>query len=96
MKDTIHENQFVDTMTDHGFSYEGSKALFEYLNMLEQDCDQEFEFDPIAFRCEYHEFEDLEEARDNYSNDFDTIEELRDRTTVIEIPKSKRLIIQAY
>ena len=96
MKDTITEYTFTDTMIKHGFSYEGTKALFEHLEQYEQDCDHELEFDPIAFRCEYHEFEDLEEARDNYSNDFNTLDELRDRTTVIEIPKSKRLIIQAY
>jgi hypothetical protein len=53
MKDTINENKFVNTMTDHGFSYEGSKALFEHLEQYEQDCDQELEFDPIAFRCEF-------------------------------------------
>jgi len=39
MKDTINQHQFVDTMTDHDFSYEGSKALFEYLEQYEQDCD---------------------------------------------------------
>ena len=33
MKDTITESQFVDEMSkkDHGFSYDGAKALFEHL-----------------------------------------------------------------
>ena len=98
MIDTITQDTFTDAMTKKGFgfSYEGANALFDYLEDLENDTETKINFDPIAFRCEYHEFEDLEEARDNYSNDFDTLDELRDRTTVIEIPKSKRLIIQAY
>ena len=47
MKDTINEHQFVDEMSkkNHGFSYEGAKALFEHLTQYEEDCDQELEFD---------------------------------------------------
>ena len=97
MKDTINESQFVDEMSkkDHGFSREGAKALFEHLTQFEEDCDQEIEFDPIAFRCEFDEYENLKEVQDNY-NDIETLEDLRNRTTVIEIPNSEKLIIQAY
>jgi hypothetical protein len=39
MKDTVTEYQFIDTMAQkqHGFSYEGAKALFEYFEQYEQD-----------------------------------------------------------
>ena len=68
MKDTIQEHQFVNEMSkkDHGFSYDGAKALFEHLTQYEEDCDQELEFDPIAFRCEYDEYENLKEVQDNH------------------------------
>ena len=61
MKDTITQSQFVDEMSkkDHGFSYEGAKALFEHLTQYENDCDHELEFDPIAFRCEYSEYDNF-------------------------------------
>ena len=97
MKDTITQSQFTDAMTqkDHGFSYDGAKALFEHLTQYEADCDQELEFDPIAFRCEYDEYENLKEVQDNY-NDIETLKDLRNNTTVIEIPNSEKLIIQAY
>ena len=97
MKDTIQEYQFVDEMSkkQHGFSYDGSKALFEHLTQYEEDCDQEIEFDPIAFRCEYDEYENLKEVQDNY-NDIESLEDLKDHTTVIEIPNSEKLIVQAY
>ena len=97
MKDTIQEHQFVNEMSKkgYGFSYEGAIALFEHLTQYEADCDQELEFDPIAFRCEYDEYDNLKEVQDNY-NDIETLEDLRNNTTVIEIPNSEKLIIQAY
>jgi len=95
MKDTITEHTFTDEMIKHGFSYEGTKALFEYLEQLEQDCDQEIEFDPIAFRCDFDEYENLKEIQENYE-DIKDLDDLRDHTTVIEIPNTERLIIQAY
>ena len=95
MKDTVQEYTFTDTMINHGFSYEGSKALFEYLTQYEEDCDHELEFDPIAFRCEYDEYESLKEIKKNYQ-DIKNLDDLKEHTTVIEIPNSKRIIIQAY
>ena len=94
MKDTITEYQFTDEMIKHGFSYEGTKALFEHLTMFEEDCDQELEFDPIAFRCDFNEYENFEELKNDY--DVEDLEELQNNTTVIEIPNSERLIVQAY
>ena len=95
MKDTVTEYTFTDTMIKHGFSYEGTKALFDHLEQYEQDCDHELEFDPIAFRCEYDEYESLKEVQCNYW-DIKDIDDLRDHTIVIEIPNTERLIIQAY
>ena len=97
MKDTIQEYQFIDEMSkkDHGFSYHGAKALFEHLTQYEEDCETDIEFDPIAFRCEYSEYDNLKEVQDNY-NDIESLEDLRNHTTVIEIPNSEKLIIQAY
>ena len=94
MKDTITSSQFTDEMRKHGFSYEGTKALFEYLTQFEEDCDQELEFDPIAFRCDFNEYEDFEELKKDY--EVEDLEELQNNTTVIKIPNTERLIIQAY
>ena len=96
MKDTIQEHQFVNEMSkkDHGFSYDGAKALFEHLTQYEEDCDQELEFDPIAFRCEYSEYDNLEEVKNDYN--VEDLEHLEQNTTVIEIPNSEKLIVQAY
>ena len=95
MRDTVTQDTFTDTMIKYGFSYEGTKALFDHLEQYEQDCDQELEFDPIAFRCEYDEYESLKEVKENYQ-DIKSLDDLRNHTTVIKIPNTDRLIIQAY
>ena len=97
MKDTINESQFVDEMSkeQHGFSYDGAKALFEHLTQYEEDCGTDIEFDPIAFRCEYDEYDNLKKVKENYE-DIKDLDDLRDHTTVIEIPNSEKLIVQAY
>ena len=97
MIDTITQDTFTDAMTQKGFgfSYEGANALFDYLEDLENDTETKINFDPIAFRCEYDEYESLKEVQENYQ-DIKSLDDLRDNTTVIEIPETKRLIIQAY
>ena len=98
MKDTITEHQFVDEMSkkQHGFSYDGAKALFEHLTQYEEDCDHELDFDPIAFRCEYDEYENLKEVQEKSAYNIETLEDLQNNTTVIEVPNSEKLIVQAY
>jgi hypothetical protein len=49
MKDTINVYQFSDAMIEHGFSYEGAKALFEYFEQYEQDCDKKWNLTPLVF-----------------------------------------------
>lgn len=50
------------------FSYEGAKALFEYLEQYEEDTGEELELDVIALCCEYTEESAADIAR-NYSID---------------------------
>ena len=95
MKDTITEYTFTDEMIKHGFSYEGTKALFEYFEQYEQETDHELEFDPIAFRCEYSEYDCFKDIQEDY-NDLETIEDLENKTSVIKIPNTERIIIQSY
>tara|TARA_R100001460_G_scaffold4996_1_gene14018 strand:+ start:615 stop:911 length:297 start_codon:yes stop_codon:yes gene_type:complete len=98
MIDTITEYQFTDWFMKHrpnNFSYEGTKALFDYLEDLEDSIGEKIEFDPIAFCCEYSEYDNIEECLKEYDN-IETIDELRDHTTVIEVEGSNKIIIQAF
>ena len=79
MKATVNEYQFVDSFEKMGrgdnFSYEGKKALFNYLEELGEDTGSEIELDVIALCCEYTEFEDWEEFKANYTTTATDIED---------------------
>ena len=102
MYDTVNFNQFNDWFTrsssyKDNFSYEARKALFDYLEELENDTGEKIKFDPIALCCEYSEYENFKELKDNYDNDEITnLETLRDFTTVIEIENSDKFIISDF
>lgn len=77
--------QFCDAFRDAGradnFTYEGKKVLFEYLEMLEDDCDTSIELDVIALCCDFSEY-DEEELQNDYGldNPFDNMsEEIKER-----------------
>jgi len=96
---TIKQEEFVTTMIrkDNGFSFEGAKSLFNYLEQLEADCNISYEFDPIAIRCEYVEYDNLAECLSDYDClDLKTIDDLSEHTTVIEVEDTDKLIIQAF
>lgn len=64
MKKTVSMNHFVDGVeeADSSFSYNGAKALYEYLIELEADIGEDIEFDPVAIRCEWCEYESATDA----------------------------------
>jgi len=98
MKTTVNEWEFIDSFKQAGrennFSYEGRKALFDYLEELENDLDEEFELDPIALCCEYTEYENLEELQGNYNN-IENMDDLEANTFVI-MTGDESFIIQDY
>lgn len=95
MKATVTFNDFSDSFTGSykdNFSYEGKRALFDYLEGYEEEVDTELELDPIAFCCEYSEYKSLADAYREYQDPTDTDvpdeEAMRnyftDNTTLIE------------
>ena len=99
--DTVNEYSFTEAfekIRPDNFSYEGQKALYEYLEDLSEDIGTPIELDVIAICCEYSEHENFEELKEYYScsHDFEDVESLRDYTTVIEIENTGRLIIQNF
>jgi len=59
---------FTQGQYKNNFSYEGLRALYEYLTELEEDLDTEFEIDVVAFCCDYSEYEDMEEFLEDYKD----------------------------
>lgn len=74
MKETLNTYEIADRLFRDeyaGFSYEGAKALAEYLEQLEEDCGEEMEFDGVAIRCDYSEHASLQDwAADYFSGDW--------------------------
>ena len=94
MKKTVNKYEFTDTMTLNGFSRSGSLALFNWLEELEEDTQEQIEFDPIALRCDFTEYKNLEEIAHDYGNEYNDIDYLEQTTTVIEFDGG--IIIQQF
>ena len=95
-------NEFKNVRADN-FSYEGLTALYGYLTEFEEDTGQEFEFDPIAWCCEYTEYENLEDFQKQHDDvqflnevTFKNIDDIKNVTSVIEIDGSDRFIVQNF
>lgn len=77
------ERAFADAGRKDQFSYEGKKALFEYLEQYEEDTGEELELDVIALCCDY--YEDTPEAiAANYSIDIEGMDDDEIADTVRE------------
>ena len=82
MKQSISFNQFTDAFTSYGrddqFSYDGLKALFDYLEDLAEDCGTDFELDVIALCCEFSEYNTALEAAEQQGYDEVDVAELQE------------------
>lgn len=80
MKQKVNFHRFQDAFQNMGrgsqFSYEAQRALFDYLEELEQDIGEEFDLDVIALCCEYQEIEEDEEAYSEYVGEDAHLEDL--------------------
>ena len=69
------------------FSYDGLGALFNWYEDLERDADEKIELDVVAICCEFTEYESLEDLNADMVIGHESIEALKDHTTVIEFEK---------
>tara|TARA_A100000172_G_scaffold1135_1_gene977 strand:+ start:433 stop:732 length:300 start_codon:yes stop_codon:yes gene_type:complete len=95
---TINEYDFIDAFRKMGreenFSRNGLIALYEELEMVENDIGQPIELDVIALCCEYAEYDSFEEFQADYSEDYQTIGDIESDTTVIMIDDDSFIIQQ--
>jgi hypothetical protein len=99
MKITINmyefERAFINMDRGEQFSYNGLKALFEYLEEYEEGTGEEVELDVIAFCCEYAEYETLKEFQADYGEKYESIEDISNETTLITI-NDESFIVQRF
>ena len=98
MKQTVSKSDFRDAFQKCGrgeqFSYDALGVIFDYLEELEENDGIETELDPIAVCCEFTEYKNIKEFQEAYSTDYETIEDISNETTVLEIDKYRFVIIQ--
>lgn len=67
---TLSTYQIADALkndTCARWSYDGSLALAEYLEELEESTGEEMELDIVAIRCDFSEYDSLQDWADDYS-----------------------------
>ena len=100
MKQTVNFSQFCDAFTATGrgaqFSYAAKRALYDYLDEWEDETGDEIELDVIALCCAFAEYENLDEFRAEYGDDYVTIESIEQITAVIPIPDSAGFLIEVF
>lgn len=110
MKKTVNfyhfERAFRDFDRYDNFGHYGLKALFDYLEDLEEDCG-EIELDVIAICCDYSNYNSATEAATEMITGFEkekneteeetearALEELQENTTVIE--HKEGIVVQSF
>ena len=84
MKRNLDRYEFASWFAEHrpnSFSPIGRLELYDMLTSYEDDTGEEIEFDPIAFCCEYTEYENMEEFWQVYDKeDYPDEESIMDAT----------------
>ena len=97
MKTTVSLSDFRDAfqIRKYSFTYEGLEALFNYLESYEDDTGEEIELDVIALCGDYTEYADLAEFQQDYGEDYESLDDIEEKTTVIRID-GEAFIIQSF
>jgi hypothetical protein len=99
MKTTVDLHDFRRAFTDMGrennFSWEALSVLFDYLISFEDDTGEELELDVIALCCDYTEYKSIEDFQQDYGEEYETIEDIEQQTTVIPVSDGA-FIIQSF
>jgi len=69
MKTTLSTNEVTHILLQDdnaAWSYNGAKAMAEYLEQYEEDCETELELDVVAIRCDFSEYESLQDWATDY------------------------------
>jgi hypothetical protein len=70
MKTNVNFSAFCDAFRDMDrndqYTYEGKRALYDYLIELEESYDMEIELDVIAICCDFTEYSNADEAASEY------------------------------
>ena len=82
IKETVNEYHFTSTLLKDEYArwtYGATKALFDYLEQLSEEMEQDIELDPVAIRCDWTEYDSAWDAMLQYQpEDMPTVDEVTD------------------
>tara|TARA_R110000824_G_scaffold196770_2_gene380061 strand:- start:113 stop:451 length:339 start_codon:yes stop_codon:yes gene_type:complete len=85
MKQRVTEDDFIRAFDDYNrsdnFTVGARRAIFEYIENLEDEMGEEIELDVISICCGWSEYVDEDEIREAYGLEED--DEIEDYTTLI-------------
>ena len=96
--DTLHQARFAEEfkkIRKDNFTWDGLKALYEYLNDLSDDTGKDIEFDPLAFCCEFAEY-NLEEFNNYYDMNIESFETFEKNRYQNELDQKRIQIIDFF
>jgi hypothetical protein len=92
--ETLTESRFRDGFSNRSdFTYAALGHLFKYYEELAEESVQDIEFDPIAICCEWVEYDDIDSALADFSDTYETEEDLQDNLGFIPVEGSPRILI---
>lgn len=100
MKQTVNFSRFIDAF-EHSqycsnFSYEGKRALYNFLIDREIEENDEQELDLGEISAEWAEYESLEDFNNDRETDYEYIEDLIAQVPVINVPETSAFIVRQY
>ena len=102
------ERAFRHYNRSNNFSYDGLRALFDYLESYEDSTGEEIELDVIALCCDFTEYDSIDDFLREHDLDIDrddlndedwkeaVFKEIEYHTQLIRIEDSESFIIQNY
>jgi len=98
MKHTITKWEFIDSIMrihDNGkngsFTSEGLEILWDWYDDIQYE---DTEFYPSDVSGEWTQYKNIEEFRQNYTDEYEDIDDIRDRSIVLQIDDEAFLVSQ--
>ncbi len=98
MKHTVTKWEFIDSIMriyDNGkneaFTTEGLEVLWNWYDGIEYG---DTEFYPADISGEWTQYKNIEEFRQNYTDEYEDLDDIRDRSIVLEIDDEAFLVSQ--
>ena len=88
------ERAFKNMDRGDQFSYDGLKALYEYLEEYEESTGENIDLDVIALCCDYTEYDSLKEFQADYGEEYSSLDAIRDTTALIPVGLESFIIQQ--